>query len=99
METPLPVARDHPAYAGHFPGNPVLPGVVLLGEALAAIATATGRRATTWTIASAKFLGPVAPGAAMTLRHEPLEAGGVRFEIRAEGRVVASGTLRARGEG
>ena len=29
----LAVARDHPAYEGHFPGQPILPGVVILAVA------------------------------------------------------------------
>ena len=36
------IAPDHPAFAGHFPGTPILPGVVLLDSALQAIAAATG---------------------------------------------------------
>jgi len=99
METPIHIARDHPAYAGHFPGRPILPGVVLLAEALAAIALATGRAASRWSIASAKFSSPVTPGMALTLRHEPHPRGGVRFEILAEGRVVASGTLVPHADG
>src|SRR5688500_2189392 len=96
METPIPIARNHPAYAGHFPGRPILPGVVLLAEALAAIALATGRAASRWSIASAKFPSPVTPGTALTLLHERHADGRVRFEIRAEGRVVASGALEPR---
>ena len=36
------VPLDHPAFAGHFPGKPILPGVVLLDVALQTIAGASG---------------------------------------------------------
>ena len=95
-ETALDIARDHPAYAGHFPGRPILPAVVLLAEALAVIAKELGSDPI-FSVSSAKFLRPVAPGTALTLAHE--ESGdGVRFEIRSAEGVVASGVLaRARG--
>jgi 3-hydroxymyristoyl/3-hydroxydecanoyl-(acyl carrier protein) dehydratase len=96
VETALAVARDHPAYAGHFPGHPVLPGVVILAEVLAAVEAATARGPEDWEIASAKFLAPVLPGAALTLVHELLDSGSVRFEVRCGAGVVASGTLTAR---
>ena len=97
MESALHVAADHPAYPGHFPGRPILPGVVLLAEALDAIARSSGRAAHQWAIASAKFMQPVAPGTALTLVHSPTPAGGVRFEVRAGDRIVAGGTLAPRG--
>ena len=95
MESALPVAADHPAYAGHFPGQPILPGVVILAEAIAAIAKATGRGPERWTLANAKFLAPVTPGTALALRHEQVD-GNVRFEVRAGDRLVASGALAPR---
>jgi 3-hydroxymyristoyl/3-hydroxydecanoyl-(acyl carrier protein) dehydratase len=96
MESPLQLAADHPAYAGHFPGRPILPGVVLLGEVMHEVARSTGRDADRWTIASAKFLRPVAPGTPLTLVHESSANGGIRFEVRGPGGVVASGTLSPR---
>lgn len=95
-ETALALERDHPAFEGHFPGNPILPGVVLLAEALAAIAAATGRAPHEWTLASAKFFSAVGPGAALTLIHEAHGANALRFEIRSSAGVVASGTLSPR---
>jgi 3-hydroxymyristoyl/3-hydroxydecanoyl-(acyl carrier protein) dehydratase len=96
MESALHVAADHPAYAGHFPGHPILPGVVIVAEALAAIAHASGRGVEAWTIAGIKFLHPVTPGTALTLDHSPTAGGGVRFEVRSGNRAIASGTLVVR---
>jgi len=95
MESALPVAADHPAYQGHFPGNPILPGVVVLAEVLAVIAASTGRPASRWSLANAKFLSPVTPGTELTLVHDGA-ADNVRFEVRAGSRTIATGTLVAR---
>jgi 3-hydroxymyristoyl/3-hydroxydecanoyl-(acyl carrier protein) dehydratase len=95
-EAVLAVASDHPAFEGHFPGNPILPGVVLLTEALAAIAAATGRAPHEWTVSSAKFFSAVGPGTALTLAYEALGASALRFEIRSSEGVVANGTLAPR---
>lgn len=87
--TTLHVPVQHPAFEGHFPGAPLLPGVVLLDEMLNAVPAGSG-----WRIATAKFLHPVRPGETLTLEHEPpLANGAVRFTIRSAGQPVASGTL------
>ena len=86
----LPVAADHPAYAGHFPGRPILPGVVLLDEALHALAGGMNRDTAGARIKSAKFLSPVAPGEPLHLRCETAANGDFRCEILAGERVVAS---------
>jgi 3-hydroxymyristoyl/3-hydroxydecanoyl-(acyl carrier protein) dehydratase len=96
VATALAVARDHPAYDGHFPGQPILPGVVILAEVLAAICGATGVPVEQWEISNAKFLDPVTPGTALTLSHERLASGGVRFEVRSATGLVASGALSPR---
>lgn len=85
---------DHPTATGHFPGNPVIPGAVLLDEAVAAIAG--GGEAPEITIRSAKFLHPVRPGEAIELRWERRADGETAFEGRLLGdrRLVLSGSLR-----
>jgi 3-hydroxyacyl-[acyl-carrier-protein] dehydratase len=95
---PLPIAADHPAYAGHFPGQPILPGVVLLDEALHALAAQQGGQDAGWQLKSVKFHSPVQPGEPLTLHAVELPAGGFRFEIRCrdshgDARGVASGSV------
>jgi len=98
VEIALHVACDHPALEGHFPGRPIVPGVVLLSEALAVIESVTSCAPEEWVVAHAKFLAPVAPGTPLTLVHEASASGAVRFEIRSAERCVASGLLSPRGD-
>ncbi|MBL0917736.1 MAG: hypothetical protein IBJ14_03465 [Hydrogenophaga sp.] len=87
------VPADHPAFAGHFPGRPILPGVVLLDEALrAARELAPGPSA--WSIPQAKFLQPVLPGEHLLLCLSALATAGYAFEFRRADAIVASGQLR-----
>lgn len=89
----LSIATDHPAYAGHFPGQPILPGVVLLDAALHALAAVQGTATACGQIRSAKFLSPVVPGEPLTLHYSASPAGGFRFDIRSQARTVASGVV------
>ncbi|MFA5938385.1 MAG: hypothetical protein WC809_03425 [Sinimarinibacterium sp.] len=54
------VPADHPCIAGHFPGNPIVPGVVLIDCVLAAVRVAGRRRLTG--IPNLKFVQPLRPG-------------------------------------
>jgi 3-hydroxymyristoyl/3-hydroxydecanoyl-(acyl carrier protein) dehydratase len=58
----LRLAAEHPAARGHFPGNPIIPGAVLLSEALGAAAAALGIEIPRCTVSSAKFPSPSRPG-------------------------------------
>lgn len=90
---PVTIAADHAAYAGHFPGRPILPGVVLLDEALHALAASQGREAATGQIRAAKFLSPVAPGEALRVDYAETGPGVFRFTVVAGARTVASGVF------
>ena len=99
------VPVDHPAFAGHFPGHPVVPGVVLLDQALLGICQAVGWPEAPCQIAACKFLSPVAPGETLRIVYRCQPNGSVLFEIHGRlasgesGRIVVSGKLAARDQG
>jgi 3-hydroxymyristoyl/3-hydroxydecanoyl-(acyl carrier protein) dehydratase len=95
--TTIEIPREHPAFVGHFPGHPIVPGVLLLAEAMAVIEAATSTSARDWAVENVKFVGAVGPGARLVVSHSLQAAGGVRFEIREGERVVASGALSRSG--
>ncbi len=92
---PLTVGADHPAYAGHFPGYPILPGAVLLDEALHEIGRSRGIDLARWQVSSAKFLEPVRPGDELELEHAADRPGTIRFRITVGARAVMNGLLSA----
>jgi 3-hydroxymyristoyl/3-hydroxydecanoyl-(acyl carrier protein) dehydratase len=89
---PLCIAADHPSLPGHFPGNPLVPGVVVLERVAAAWKAWRGQTVGKF---DAKFVQPLRPGedAAITLHDE---GGRLFFEVtRADGRALARGTFVA----
>ncbi len=95
MTTPvtLDIPADHAAFAGHFPGNPIVPGVVLLDETLYVVASTRGIASGKYSILTAKFLSAAHPGERLQLAIEPGNNQLLSFTIRAPDRVVASGIL------
>ena len=91
----LEIAADHPAFDGHFPGQPVLPGVALLAEVLEAalrepaLAAGIGSEPR---LAVVKFLAPVGPGAALLIDFR-LGARMLEWRVREGARDVASGQV------
>jgi 3-hydroxymyristoyl/3-hydroxydecanoyl-(acyl carrier protein) dehydratase len=89
------IAVDHPAFDGHFPGQPVLPGVALLAEVLEAalrepaLAACIGSEPR---LAVVKFLAPVGPGRVAGDRLSPRRAH-ARMARRDGARDVASGQI------
>jgi 3-hydroxyacyl-[acyl-carrier-protein] dehydratase len=88
MQSPIEISAEHPSFAGHFPEFPVLPGAVLLDEALQVIQRQRNVDLTLWHIASAKFLDAVRPGDALRVEHDAPKSGLIRFVILAPDRAV-----------
>lgn len=96
----IELAADHPALAGHFPGRPIFPGVVLLDQVLLAIApwlTTYPGNPPRCEIANAKFLSPLTPGESLQLhatRQPGDNADTIRFDLSSGARKVASGVIK-----
>jgi 3-hydroxyacyl-[acyl-carrier-protein] dehydratase len=95
------LSADHPALPGHFPGQPVFPGVVLVAEVLEALQCQPELLARLGAAApslNVKFLAPVWPreGADVLLTVVLTErAAGLDFEVLHGEVVAAKGQWRA----
>lgn len=90
FHTRLRISEDHPALPGHFPGHPVVPGVVLLDRVAEALSAWRGMRIAG--LPQVKFMRPLLPGQSADLHLED-GVGGVRFRVLHEGTLIASGQL------
>lgn len=99
------VTFNEPFFNGHFPGNPVMPGVLIV-EAMAQTAgilvvhslgqSSAGKMVYFMTIESAKFRKPVVPGDSMHIHVECIKSRGNVYKFRGEAKV--DGVLCAEAE-
>ena len=87
---------DHPASQGHFPGNPIIPGAVLLSETIMAIEHDLNASLVPLQITSAKFLHPARPGDRVVIEFSHGAKGEVRFACTVDGRPVLTGRMSCR---
>jgi 3-hydroxymyristoyl/3-hydroxydecanoyl-(acyl carrier protein) dehydratase len=88
------IRANHPTLPGHFPGAPLVPGVVILDEVLAALiewrqdSQLTGIRLV-------KFLAPLTPEQAFTISFSAKNerAAEINFCCRTGDRVIVEGRL------
>ena len=92
-------AREAPMFSGHFPENPIVPGVILT-EALAQVAGIAGSSEKGFllsAIRAMKFPSPARPGEKILLRAKKIGSlGGLfQFSVCADvgGRIVAEGQI------
>ena len=90
------VAADEPFFQGHFPGHPIMPGVLIV-EAMAQAGAVLAARQTSFdparqvmyfmAIDKAKFRKPVLPGDILKLEVVPLRRGTAVWKMRGEAKV------------
>jgi 3-hydroxymyristoyl/3-hydroxydecanoyl-(acyl carrier protein) dehydratase len=86
------IPAHHPALPGHFPGRPIVPGVVLLTEVERAVKRNCGAAIVEWP--QVKFLSPLAPAQRYSVELEFADGSRARFCVVSGETPVATGTIR-----
>lgn len=89
------VAPDFPLFEGHFPGHPILPGVVALAWMLAAAERFLDRPLGAVELLNVKFQVVITPGTAVELTLVPKPGGWLQTVIRSEAGIHASALIPA----
>ena len=91
------INADHPALSGHFPGNPIVPGVVMQDHILAAVTVAFPAYQVVG-IRKLKFLRRLLPQQTCDVQFGAIQLsemydGRLRFECLQAGERIAEGNL------
>jgi 3-hydroxyacyl-[acyl-carrier-protein] dehydratase len=91
-QTTFVVAADHPSLPGHFPGTPVVPGVVVLDHVLQASQRWQGRPVSARALKQVKFHSPLLPDQRADVSLE-LDGSTLNFRVTRDDQPVAQGTF------
>jgi 3-hydroxymyristoyl/3-hydroxydecanoyl-(acyl carrier protein) dehydratase len=96
VERTLTITNDHPALPGHFPGHPVVPGVVILEEVIETLKHQYGDGLVVTGLPAVKLSSPLKPDEPLTITIEPEDVESAAFRCEVGSRLVASGWIRFR---
>lgn len=74
------IPASHPAFAGHFPGRPIVPGVLLLAEVVEAV-RAHGTALDPLRVGAVKFVSMVGPDAELRIEWDAVDAASTRLRF------------------
>lgn len=92
VRLPLRIPQSHPALPGHFPGQPIVPGVLLLDRVLAAAQHWLGCEVRLQVLQQAKFVAPLLPEQDSQIELK-LQGSELRFAITRDGAAIAQGSM------
>lgn len=99
--TTFTIPHDHPCLPGHFPGRPIVPGVVVLDRVLAAIEARHGALGAL-RMPQVKFAQPLSPGEEARIELAPVADVAPprwRFRVLRDDALIASGEVRMADDG
>jgi 3-hydroxymyristoyl/3-hydroxydecanoyl-(acyl carrier protein) dehydratase len=91
------IPHDHPALPGHFPDNPVVPGVVVLDHVIRALTAAGVPLPRLRKLKQVKFIERLLPDQEATVTAEVGEAA-LSFSVTRGGRTIAKGAFEVGNE-
>ena len=96
-ELTLRAPKGHVCFAGHFPGQPIVPGVVLLHWAVSELERWQERALAIGALEALKFRRVLLPGETFVLRlSRTAGSGSFAFEMRDPSGPIGSGRIRLR---
>ena len=91
MRVTAAISADHPSLAGHFPGNPIVPGVVLLQHVCRAVVATHGRRIAA--VPVVRFHELLQPAEPVDIVLDAPRGNRIAFRVCRGEALIASGTL------
>jgi 3-hydroxyacyl-[acyl-carrier-protein] dehydratase len=93
IEARVLVSANHPSLPGHFPGQPVVPGVLLLERLVEAAEQAVGASLCVTGLPQVKFVAPLLPDEEAIAVME-LAPHSLRFRVERAGQTIAQGAFQ-----
>ena len=93
MALSICIDPEHPSLPGHFPGQPIVPGVVLLGEIIDCYRQASGKDDRLIGVPMVKFKKPLLPGQPCEVEFNKRPGGKTAFVCYLDNEEIASGTF------
>ena len=92
FEVSRTIDATHPSLPGHFPGSPIVPGVVILDEIVAAL-SARRPNITVNSIPLVKFVAPLKPDQSFLIRFSNVDGDEIAFRCQVGNELIVDGRL------
>jgi 3-hydroxyacyl-[acyl-carrier-protein] dehydratase len=96
IERTLTIPNLHPALSGHFPGHPIVPGVLVLDEVIETLRGRFGEQLLVTGLPAVKLSSPLKPDERLLITIESEDVETADFTCRVGSRLIASGSIRFR---